>query len=202
MLRKKVSFVDNLVDYDTLGNWDVYGDDASYASNNDYLVTYKTNSDIYANFLDLTDTMNEIYNFGIETDVKMITQASGNDMKFLELQDAGTVRGSIKLNNTSNRLQFFDEDEAQIGSNYPASGNAWYRTKLVQNFNQQSSTTGKLSAYVKDLSDPDNDWEFIGTNSTQSSGINDVRIGHPENSGETYEYQFKNLIIYETEEFP
>ena len=203
MIRKKVIFCDNLTDYDTLGNWDVQGDDATYTSNNDYLDTYKTNSDGAANYLDLTNTFDrKIYNFIVELDFKVIQQEDALPEYFFKIIDGTTDRGGVEVNLTFDDFVFNDEDDVQIGAKQTAYVDIWYRVKLVQSFFQQTSTTGKISGYIKDLSDPDNDWEYIGTNSSQSGGIDDIRIGHPDTDSETYQFQFKNLIVYELEEFP
>lgn len=207
MIRKKVIFCDNLADYDTLGNWDENEDDVTYTSNNDYLDIYKTNSDrpVGGNYIDLTTPFDEIFNFITEIDFKVIQKSTNENLKIIDLIDGSTSRAHINVNLTAGEIKFYDTVPAQIGTgSYTLVANKWYRAKFIQSFYQQTSATGKISAYIKDLTDPNNDWEFIGTNSAQSSGIDDIRLGHPEQpaAAETYQYQFKNLIIYELEEFP
>ena len=205
MLRKKIIFCDNLLDYDTLGNWDETLDNGVIYSSNNYLNIYKTPGDggVESNYIDLTAPLSaDVYNFIIEIDFKAIFQ-SDSDVEYfiLLMNDADTVAG-VKVNESDERFYFQRDGGTQFGDAQVMYKNIWYRIKFVQSFYQQTSATGKLYAYYKDLSIENNEWVYVSSYSSQSKGINDIRIGHPDADNQNFHYQFKNLILYELEEFP
>lgn len=197
MYKHPPIFSENFRKYDAAEKWQVTGDDATYGSRDDHLITTKTNTDAAANYISLKNKFNSIYNFKFAIDIKINKQSGAADLGIVELLEDSTRRALIRSYLGSTRFQAIDEDNAQIGSNFTIEADKFYRIKIIQYFFGQTSTTGIICVFAKDLSNPDDIWNFLGQNELQSGGINDIRVGHPESSNETYQFRFRNSLLRE-----